>query len=95
MVVESTKQFFKLESDNLDLILFLIIFIDENDCSHLCVATKRQALLWTNFLSFGKCSHDKDRRKLIACVTLGNDETSLNFIFSTEFAWRSKSSIYI
>ena len=46
------------------------IFIDENDWSHLHVVLKRQALLWTNFLSSGKCSHGKDRQKLIASVTL-------------------------
>jgi len=40
-VTESNRQFFKLESDHRDLSLFLIIFMKENDCSHLYVVPKK------------------------------------------------------
>jgi len=42
-ITESNKHFFKLESDSRDLSLFLIIFMEENDFSHLYVVPKRQA----------------------------------------------------
>jgi len=94
-VTESNSQFFKLESDRRDLSLFVIIFMNENDCSHLYVAPKRQALLWANALIFGRCSHDNDRQKPIISDALGKEESSPNFIFNSEFAFSAISSISI
>jgi len=69
--------------------------MNENDCSHLYVVPKRQALLWANSLIFGKCSHDNDRQKPIISDALGNEESTSNFIFNSEFAFSSISSIRI
>jgi len=40
-----------------------------------------------------KYSHGNDRQKTIYSDTLGNEESSSDFIFSTEFAFSSVSSI--
>ena len=83
---ESNRQSFKLELESRDLSLFLITFMQENDCSHLYIVPKRQAWLWANFLIFGNCSHGNDCHKPIISDALGNDESLSNFIFNTEFA---------
>ena len=104
-VTKSNRQFFKLESDSRDLSLFLIIFMKENDCSHLYVVLKRQAYLWENFVISGKCSHGNDQQKTNHFRLWKSFPKSFpglsfglsNFIFNThtEFALGSVSSICI
>ena len=66
-------KFFKYESINRDLVLFLIDFVAEIAHSNLYIVSY-----------FKKCSQSNDFQKLITVEVFGIDSSS-NFIFSNEF----------
>ena len=92
LVSENNKEFFKSESVRRDLVLLLIIFIDENVCSHIYVDPETTEL-WANFLSSEKSLQGKSRQKLIIPQAFGAEECSSYFIFNMEFVFKSISSI--